>query len=415
MMALPCRPLTFAVVVTIAFLLDFVVLRSGDDTPASCWLEFKAQKGSDFSGGCVAPDAVTEAARRLLDPLDVIVRHPYFRYVRVNLEKDCPYWAVSLLCTSEEAPCSVWRSSDSSDVPPQLQCEDDMCDLALQDQVCYSQEPPAIRSGFFVRSRDPLAHFVDLQRNVEANTGYVGPPARRIWEAIYNENCLFEVNFEACSQQLVFFRLISGLHASISTHLSVKYALAKSQQPSEYEPNCTEYFRRVGLHPNRLRNMHFLFRFLLQAAARAAQGVDLSAAEFSSGVQSDDLSLRSAFHIFGQGVRDGYFGLGESAFNTDLFRQYVVENGIGDQVRRALLNITSLMNCLECEKCRLWGKVQTVGLAAALELNIAEDEGAAAVPRADLVALFNVLRQVTEAHRLAKMCPQPEEESVSEL
>lgn len=31
--------------------------------------------------------------------------------------------------------------------------------------------------------------YVNLQLNPERYTGYTGPPARRIWDAIYTENC----------------------------------------------------------------------------------------------------------------------------------------------------------------------------------------------------------------------------------
>jgi hypothetical protein len=33
------------------------------------------------------------------------------------------------------------------------------------------------------------AVYVDLTRNPEGNTGFSGEEARRIWNAIYNENC----------------------------------------------------------------------------------------------------------------------------------------------------------------------------------------------------------------------------------
>ncbi len=53
--------------------------------------------------------------------------------------------------------------------------------------------------------------------------GYAGVPATRIWKAIYEENC-FE-DGDKCMEKRVFFRLISGLHTSITVHLAYDYLL----------------------------------------------------------------------------------------------------------------------------------------------------------------------------------------------
>jgi len=34
-----------------------------------------------------------------------------------------------------------------------------------------------------------------------------------------------------------------------------------------------------------------------------------------------------------------------------------------ERFRRAFQNISRIMDCVECEKCRLWGKLQTTGTA----------------------------------------------------
>ena len=57
------------------------------------------------------------------------------------------------------------------------------------------------------------------------------------------------------------------------------------------------------------------------------------------------------------------------------------------------------MNCVSCEKCRLWGKLQTLGLGTALKIlfsygnNPAEYE----LSRNELVALINGLARLSES------------------
>jgi len=39
-------------------------------------------------------------------------------------------------------------------------------------------------------------------------------------------------------------------------------------------------------------------------------------------------------------------------------------------------NVTRIMDCVGCDKCRLWGKVQTTGVATALKVLFEMDEKA---------------------------------------
>jgi ERO1-like protein beta len=39
-------------------------------------------------------------------------------------------------------------------------------------------------------------------------------------------------------------------------------------------------------------------------------------------------------------------------------------------------NVTRIMDCVGCDKCRLWGKVQTSGIATALKILFELDEKA---------------------------------------
>jgi ERO1-like protein alpha len=63
--------------------------------------------------------------------------------------------------------------------------------------------------------------YVNLQKNKERYTGYTGYTATRIWDAVYRENCFLEGDGKntQCFEERVFHRLLSGLHASINSHL----------------------------------------------------------------------------------------------------------------------------------------------------------------------------------------------------
>lgn len=154
-------------------------------------------------------------------------------------------------------------------------------------------------------------------------TGYSGPSARRIWSAIYNENCFTSEAAGAeevgqCLEERVFSRLLSGLQArrraaaqsrvraltaprrvcaqtSINTHLTKDFyfpdrcgarvpgacagcgavaaaparAHAASRARSGWGPNVAMYVERVGAHPERIRNLYLLYLFVVRAVAKA--------------------------------------------------------------------------------------------------------------------------------------------------
>ena len=57
------------------------------------------------------------------------------------------------------------------------------------------------------------------------------------------------------------------------------------------------------------------------------------------------------------------------------------------------------MDCVGCEKCRLWGKIQTTGLGTALKILFADDTSVDKyrLTRTELVALINTYHRVSTA------------------
>ena len=45
-----------------------------------------------------------------------------------------------------------------------------------------------------------------------------------------------------------------------------------------------------------------------------------------------------------------------------------------EEFKQQFRNVSRIMDCIGCDKCRLWGKVQTTGLATALKVLFELDE-----------------------------------------
>lgn len=91
--------------------------------------------------------------------------------------------------------------------------------------------------------------YVDLIENPERFTGYAGPSANKVWQSIYQENCFRDEAAERqsisaiwnkCVERQAFYRVVSGLHASISVHLSDKFYNLRLKSWVCASPTCTD-------------------------------------------------------------------------------------------------------------------------------------------------------------------------------
>lgn len=235
---------------------------------------------------------------------------------------------------------------------------------------------------------------MDLIENPERFTGYAGLSARGIWKAIYEENCFgqYKGSIQAeiysslsfnpllqlsppkeaepegeCLEKRVYYKAISGMHASISTHLCYEYL---DQKTGEWKPNLECFIERVASHPERLQYIYFNTVLLLRAISRL--GPYLSAYDICS---SD---LHSEYHLDEAQVKDQLHSVVSIADRVGKFDESILFKGdnavLKEEFKDHFRNVSRIMDCVGCARCRLWGKVQTSGLATAMKILFELDE-----------------------------------------
>ena len=374
--------------------------------------------------------------------------------------------------------------------------------------------------------------YVNLLANPEGYTGYAGPAAEKVWRAIYSENCFNAYHKDSssttssstttttlikegsgnnganvdngieetmdndkevinmnkknkkeekeeddgmCYEERIFFRLISGLQASINTHIAMTYGngaasesdvfssgdisgspstststsssspssivtslmsffnkfqtkfdsirlsiirrLLSLEMPSNssspkdliltpgLEPSVQLYVQRIGKHPDRIKNLYFTFLFVVRAINKARGS--LLSVNFSTGNAVEDeltkemvmqLTSSSSSSPSSSSLLDGFDERSMFKVRTDeligscalpnvltgeedlaeLHRrfesEYRAKRELRESLRRKFHNISRIMDCVGCEKCRLWGKLQFLGLGTAMKVLFAEEE-----------------------------------------
>ena len=106
--------------------------------------------------------------------------------------------------------------------------------------------------------------YIDVNLNPESYTGYEGQDAWKIWAAINEENCFHGSLQDMCYEERVFYRLISGLHSCISSHIAANYPQSVRIDDDVLGPSLEVFERKLGNNPEWLNNLYFTFAFLLR-------------------------------------------------------------------------------------------------------------------------------------------------------
>ncbi|KAG8527138.1 uncharacterized protein KY384_008567 [Bacidia gigantensis] len=302
---------------------------------------------SDACASYATLDSLNDALSRSLQ--DVTKDTDFFAYYRLNLyDQKCPVRAWdndSGMCGN--IACAVDTIEDEKDIPPIWRTEelsklegpkaahpgkqqqqergkerplqgtlgenvgescvveyDDECD---ERDYCVPEDESATAKG----------DYVSLVENPERFTGYAG---QDVWDAIYQENCfskdmsstpqplgfpfqarddlrsILQANTDSndfpledeCLEKRVFHRIISGMHASISTHICFDYL---NQTTGTWGPNLQCYQERLASHPERISNLYFDYAILLRAVAKLR--TYLRSYTFCSGDVSQDQATKA--------------------------------------------------------------------------------------------------------------------------
>ncbi|CAG0919955.1 unnamed protein product [Notodromas monacha] len=346
--------------------------------------------------------------------LQTLMHLDFFRYYKVNFLRDCPFWVDDSKCSVRD--CHV-KSCPVDHVPEGIRSEDKQifCDIRDSPPSTSNEELGRLDATLSESARQELlqwvahddvealsycdigdnmeneAEFVDLLINPERFTGYRGPSAHRIWRSIYEENCFkpdnavsnpFEALKNMCIEKRAFYRALSGLHTSINVHLCAGFLMTErakalaslSANKVAWGPNLEEFRKRFdpdmteGYGPQRLKNLYYLYLLELRALSKAAPY--LARQQFYTGNKDEDESVRLSVRDLLRVLRSFPDPFDEKI----LFNDPTSGTVLREEFRQHFINITRIMDCVGCDKCKLWGKLQIQGLGTALKILFTPDD-----------------------------------------
>ena len=305
----------------------------------------------------------------------------FFRRFKVDLETKCPFWALNQICKNPTS-CGICVC-DEREIPINWKAEDKK--IFSRGRLSPSQtdfhpekaEVTLIEDWGLGEDESASGVYVDLVKNVESYTGYQG---QNIWNTIYADNCF---KGDSCLEERVLNRAISGMHSSVSTHLSELYV---DFDINATYPNTQMYFEKVGDHPDRIKNLYFSFTILLRGLNIANDF--LRTYNFSTGSFIEDASAnKQVTELLELSQR-----YGDVPFDETLLFKDSSKLALKTQLRGYFQNITRIMDCVDCEKCRTYGKLQIKGLGTALKLIFDDNyKTKISLNRNEIIAFINTL------------------------
>ena len=369
------------------------------------------ERGEEFQGVvkdcCCDYGTVDSLNKEVLHPLlQELVKTPFFRYYKAKLWCDCPFWPDDGMCALRD--CSVCECPESEFPAAFRSSEHASCQEGKPEGTVDRTVDAKSFQGWTDTDNPWTADdetesadmtYVNLLLNPERYTGYKGESARRIWDAIYEQNCFKNGEKETCTEIRVFYRLISGLHTSISTHIAADYLVDESM--NTWGRNTSLMHERVLKYPERVQNLYFTYLFVLRAVIKAESY--LSEAEYSTGNDAEDhLTYKLVNALV---AHDRLRTACPIPFDEAKLWRGPDAVELKQQLQNHFRNISALMDCVGCEKCRLWGKLQISGLGTALKILFSVDGesntgNAIDLQRNEVIALVNLLSRLSESLEL---------------
>jgi len=301
----------------------------------------------------------------------------FFRYYQADLLAGCTY-----IPTSEE-PCEL----DACEVEP---CDDVPDEIVARDAKEYDFELDG-----WARWDMPsdFADYYDLETVPEGNTGYDGSA---IWRFIHSKVCFQRnVGLPGSEWKADFNRLVSGAHSSVHCHI-----LEDMLNSEPEEKVVAEYRRRLRDEPDALVNLHFALMIVLCGLRAARERLDGCSylGEADEGLLEIMKKVTASPLLEHSDV---------TAAADNLIEHANAAGGETYKLRLRTRDLLGTMNCVQCNVCRLHGKVTFLGLSAALNVLLGfSGRGEECSRPPDPTALYRVevAAMVTTCAKLSAAC-----------
>lgn len=325
---------------------------------------------------------IDDANDVIIDKIENLQESSYFRLFCVDILASCEYMPQELFeCYAET--CEVYPVDDDA-VPENLRGVD-----FLEHEF---------ELDGWARWDMPSNDYYDLEEFPDGYTGYNGS---EVWEFIHEKICFNGYDYNDDHWKADFNKAISGIHSLISVQVTsgIQEKIEAGEEFTDEEvwrDPKVEFDRRLskgGEQPMAMENLYFTYMLFLSAAAKAK---DKLLADCQSGKIDEDSAA----------ILKGFLSLpvlSDPAVEVvpKKLHEHAVEskNNLWE-ARMRTRDLLRIVNCVQCNKCRLHGKVAMLGMSTALQIHLGRSgEGGDPnrIHRVELAALLSTIYKLSKA------------------
>jgi len=346
-----------------------------------------------LSPGIASINAVNGELDELLSTLR---GKPHFCLYSADVMGTCEYIPQELFeCYSET--CEIYPV-DEDEVPRDIQAID--------------KEEHEFELDGWARWDMPTDDYYDITQFPESFTGYDGS---EVWRFIHDkisfhdDDIAQDDEYDADNWKADFNKAVSGLHSMISAQV-IRGIEEKITLNEDFDDDCVwvdpkvEFDRRLGPNgntPQAIENMYFTYMLLLSAVSVAKDRLlsDCESGKIDEGAAEELLPV----------LRCGVFS--DNTINVASRR--LCDHAVKDadsisalwEARMRTRELFRIMNCAQCNKCLLHGKISVLGLSTAFNILLGRKGNGGdmkKIHRVELASLMTTLSKFSSAVQLTQ-------------
>jgi ERO1-like protein beta len=354
-----------------------------------------------------------EANKKINAVLEKISEEEFFRVFRVNLLREWLFWGRSSKCRLNSCPIEeTQKLGNSTHVKTYKYNSDILVDKNLTKAEVeftkhislkeYSEKHNG-ETWTFDEHLDEDGIFVDLTKNPERYSGYNGSS---IWHEIYEEN-LFKIQFPSKgAHEDLLYRIISGIQVNVNMHISKHYLEniddVENVEEAKFYENYDIFYNRIGKFPHRIKNLFYTYMLVLHTLDNLKEVLPKYIYDTAS--KQNNYLVQNRMLWVGHYINSL---IDPELIISDLFLN-ISRIDLKNIIKPKFENITSILDCIGWNICKLNSKVQFTGIGAVFKI-IFPISGEVTLTENELSGLFNLAYRLSNTIKWYKEYTDSEE------
>lgn len=248
----------------------------------------------------------------------------------------------------------------------------------------------------------PSNDYYNLEEFPEGYTGYDGS---MIWDFIHDRICFDGYEYDDNHWKADFNKAVSGIHSVVSAQV-VRGIKEKADGGEDFTEDEVwrdpqdEFRRRLspgGETPLAIENLYFTYMLFLSAAAKAK---DRLLADCESGKIDNEAASVLKIFLSLPVLNDPSVEVAPKKLHDHAIESV---NSLWE-ARLRTRDLLRVMNCVQCNKCRLHGKIAMMGLSTALQIHLGRSGEGVDVNRVHRVELATMMTTLYKISKSVQFC-----------